>query len=108
MIIPLQPSIDFLEHYKFEFLLNNSIMNKNSQVIPVGTEIAITETGNKTTHILFDVNRDLIKSPEDLIMTMPVSILSKEESVDACRCPKCARVRKLCESGVCLECHLEL
>jgi hypothetical protein len=83
-------------------------MNKNSQVIPVGTEIAITETGNKTTHILFDVNRDLIKSPEDLIMTMPVSILSKEESVDACRCPKCARVRKLCESGVCLECHLEL
>jgi hypothetical protein len=33
MIIPLQPSIDFLEHYKFEFLLNNSIMNKNSQIL---------------------------------------------------------------------------
>ena len=41
-------------------------MNKNSQVIRVGTEIAVTEKVKQTTHILFDVNRDIIKTYDDL------------------------------------------
>lgn len=84
----------------------SSIMNKNSQVIRVGTEIAVTESGNKTTHILFDVNRDIIKTYDDLVMTMPFTLLTKEESKGACRCPKCARVRIPSSGQVCLECDL--
>jgi len=33
MIIPLKPNIDFLEHYKFKLLLNNTIMNEDSVII---------------------------------------------------------------------------
>ena len=84
----------------------SSIMNKNSQVIPVGTQVAITEQGNKTTHILFDIDRKLIRNKDDLIRTMPISLLTKEESVDAGRCLECARVRILEKNAKCLQCNL--
>ena len=83
----------------------SSIMNKNSQVISIGTEVAVTESGNKTTHILFDVNRDIIKTYDDLVMTMPFTLLSKQESKRAFRCPSCARVR-IFVGDECLECQL--
>jgi len=85
----------------------SSIMNKNCQVIPVGTEVTITETGNKTLHTLFDINRDLITTKEELIMSMPVGILTKKESDGVARCHQCARTRILMDSGLCLECHKE-
>ena len=70
----------------------SSIMNKNSQVIAVGTEIAVTEQGNKTTHILFDVDRKLIRNRDEMVKSMPVSLLTKEESKDAKRCLSCVRI----------------
>ena len=83
----------------------SSIMNKNCQVIPVGTEVTTTETGNKTLHTLFDIDRELITTNEELIMTMPVGILTKAESKDVGRCHQCARLRILLVNGLCLQCH---
>lgn len=83
----------------------SSIMNKNSQVIPVGTEITVTETGNKTLHTLFDIDRVLITNKEELIMTMPVGILSKKESQNVGRCHTCARQRILLPNDKCLQCE---
>ncbi len=83
----------------------SSIMNKNSQVIPVGTEVTVTETGNKTLHTLFDIDRELITNDEELVMTMPVGILSKNESKNVGRCHTCARQRILLPNDKCLQCE---
>jgi len=83
----------------------SSMLNKNSQVIPVGTAIAFTESGNKTTHTLFDVNREVIHTYQDLVMTMPVALLTVDEAKQTNRCPTCARVRILAINGLCLECR---
>lgn len=85
----------------------SSMLNKNSQVIPVGSATAYTESGNKTTHTLFDVNREVIHTYEDLVKTMPVALLTSDEAKDAKRCPRCARVRILGVNGLCLECDHE-
>lgn len=83
----------------------SSIMNKNCQVIPVGTEVTITETGNKTLHTLFDIDRVLITNDEELVMTMPIGILTKKESKNVGRCLQCARQRILLPNGLCLQCE---
>jgi len=83
----------------------SSIMNKNSQVVPVGTEVTVTETGNKTLHTLFDIDRELITNDEELVMTMPVGILSKNESKNVGRCHTCARQRILLPNAKCLQCE---
>ena len=83
----------------------SSIMNKNCQGIPVGTEVTITETGNKTLHTLFDIDRVLITNDEELVMTMPIGILTKKESKNVGRCLQCARQRILLPNGLCLQCE---
>jgi len=85
----------------------SSIMNKNSQVIPVGFEIAVTESGNKASHVLFDINREMIKNGKELIMTMPIAILLEKERKGIGRCPLCARMRILTSNEVCLMCEKE-
>jgi len=86
----------------------SSIMNKNSQVIPVGKTRAETETGDKALHTLFDINREYIRSHSDLVMTMPITILKKGEKTNIGRCPICARKRILTGNDICLMCEREL
>jgi len=83
----------------------SSIMNKNSQVVNVGFEIAMTESGNKASHVLFDIDRDMIKTHRELIMTMPISILHASELRGVGRCPLCARKRILTSNKICLMCQ---
>lgn len=86
----------------------SSIMNKNSQVISVGKTRAITETGDKALHTLFDIDRESIRTHSDLIMTMPITILKPEEQENVGRCPICARERILTNNAICLMCEREL
>lgn len=88
----------------------SSIMQKNCQIIKVGKTDVHTQSGGVTKHILFDVDREMIKNYEELLLTMPIGITTKQEQKEfgTMRCVECARER-LCVSDstvkTCWECH---
>ena len=82
----------------------SSLLHKSCQVVEVGKVVVETESGNRATHTLFDINRDIIKSERELVMSMPDKLLTAEESHDVIRCLECARKRKDYLDGRCLFC----
>ena len=88
----------------------SSIMQKNCQIVKVGKTVVHTQTGSSTKHALFDVDRVLIDSYQDLVLTMPIGIVTKDEleAFGKMRCHTCARERlrpPFDSGGKCFQCH---
>lgn len=86
-----------------------SIMQKSSQAIVIETELNRTQTGNKTTIDVFDINRDKIRTYDDLVKSMPIGLLNKKEIQPMIRCNECLRNRLPhdIENQLCVECRID-
>lgn len=82
----------------------SSILAKNVQLRIVGSEVVERADGIKTKHSIFDINRDIIQSEDDIIYTRPPSCMTALEKKSVERC-SCGRYRIIPEgSDVCLHC----
>lgn len=83
----------------------SALLCKNPQVISVGLEKVESIYGNKTTHMLFDIDRFLIREESDILFTLPYNIMTPAQKEQATKCPTCGRRRILLPSETsCLCC----
>ena len=83
----------------------SSILCKNSQIISVGTQFVENAIGIKTQHLVYDVDRNIIREKEDIIHTRSPTVMTPKEKRMASKCPGCGRVRVLREGeDFCLSC----
>ncbi len=83
----------------------SALMSKNPQVVIVGRQKVEMTIGINTHHMLFDIDRTVIKDKGDLILTRPISVMTPKERKSAKQCPSCGRTRIMPEqSDECLSC----
>ncbi len=71
----------------------SALMSKNPQVVIVGKQKVEMTVGINTQHMLFDIDREVIKTKDDLILTRPISVMTPSERSKAKQCPVCAKTR---------------
>ncbi len=71
----------------------SALMSKNPQVVIVGKQKVEMTVGINTQHMLFDIDREVIKTKDDLILTRPISVMTPSERKKAKQCPVCAKTR---------------
>lgn len=85
-----------------------ALCSKNVQVVMVGSEKVENAVGIPQKHAVYDVNRELIKRKEDIVLTRATGTMTPKEKREAVKCSGCGRVRLLPEnSEVCLCCVRE-
>ena len=85
-----------------------ALCSKNVQVVTVGSEKVENAVGVPQKHAVYDVNRELIKCKEDIVLTRATGTMTPKEKREAVKCSGCGRVRLLPEnSEVCLWCVRE-
>ena len=81
-----------------------ALMAKNPQVISSGSTPVENAIGNQAMHLIYDINRELIQSPEDIIYTRSLTVMTPKQKKEAQKC-KCGRIRVFPpDSDVCLHC----
>ena len=84
----------------------SSLLSKNTQVIVVGTRKVETIVGTKNKYSLYDIDRDLIKSKDDLTYTRSNAVMTPTEKRNAKKCKQCGKLRvHRKDLDVCLTCH---
>jgi len=84
----------------------SSLLSKNTQVIVVGTRKVETIVGTKNKYSLYDVDRKLIKTKDDLKYTRSNAVMTPKEKREATKCKQCGKVRvHRKDLDVCLSCH---
>ena len=82
----------------------SALMSKNPQVKSVGSEQVENAVGTKASHLVYDVDRDLIRSKDDIILTRSLTVMTPQQKKQAKKC-KCGRIRVFPDkSDVCLHC----
>ena len=82
----------------------SALMSKNPQVKAVGAEQVENAVGTKASHLVYDVNRKLIKSKEDINYTRSLTVMTPQQKKKAQKC-KCGRIRVFPpDSDECLHC----
>tara|TARA_R110000822_G_scaffold27401_5_gene81841 strand:+ start:2389 stop:2796 length:408 start_codon:yes stop_codon:yes gene_type:complete len=71
----------------------SALMSKNPQVVIVGRQKVEMTVGINTHHMLFDIDRQAIKTKDDLILTRPISVMTPSERRVAVQCQGCGRTR---------------
>jgi len=86
----------------------SSLMCKNVQVVQIGREKVENVIGGETFHAVYDIDRELIRNKEDIILTRTTTVMTPNEKAKAIKCSPCGRVRVLpTDSDVCLHCIRE-
>jgi len=82
----------------------SALLSKNPQIIAVGKEEVENVVGIKAKHLIYDINRNLIQSKEDITYTRTPTIMTPPQKQSAQKC-SCGRVRVFPEGhDVCLHC----
>ena len=82
-----------------------ALCSKNVQIVMVGSEKVENAVGVPQKHAVYDVNRELIKCKEDIVLTRATGTMTPKEKREAKKCPSCGRVRLMPkDSEVCLWC----
>tara|TARA_R100000152_G_C6779345_1_gene210900 strand:+ start:2847 stop:3182 length:336 start_codon:yes stop_codon:yes gene_type:complete len=85
----------------------SALMAKNSQIVVVGKEQVENAVGAKATHLVYDINRELIQSKDDITHTRSLTVMTPSEKEKAQKC-ECGRIRVFPDnSNVCLHCIRE-
>ena len=83
----------------------SALMSKNPQCVIVGRQKVEMTNGINTHHMLFDIDREVIKTKDDLIFTRPISVMTPTEKEKAVQCSYCGRTRIMpTEEVKCLSC----
>ena len=82
----------------------SALLSKNPQIISVGSEKVENAIGIKASHLIYDIDRELIKSRDDILYTRSPTVMTPTQRKKAAQC-SCGRIRILPpESDVCLNC----
>ena len=81
-----------------------ALMSKNPQIISTGSEAVENAVGTKAMHLIYDIDRELIKTKEDITYTRSLTVMTPNEKDKSQKCV-CSRTRVFPpESNVCLHC----
>ena len=82
-----------------------ALMSKNPQIISVGKEPVENIVGVRANHLIYDIDRELIRSKEDIVCTRTPTVMTPSQKKVACRCSACGRIRVHPDGyDVCLHC----
>tara|TARA_R110002020_G_scaffold81756_1_gene202794 strand:- start:57 stop:473 length:417 start_codon:yes stop_codon:yes gene_type:complete len=82
-----------------------ALLSKNPQIVSVGKQTVENVVGVKANHLIYDINRDLIRSLDDITYTRTPTVMTPNQAKQATRCNQCGRIRiKPKLSDVCLHC----
>jgi len=81
-----------------------ALMSKNPQIVATGSEPVENAVGTKAMHLIYDIDRNLIRSKNDITFSRSLTVMTPNEKSKAQKC-KCSRTRVFPpESKVCLHC----
>jgi len=82
----------------------SALLSKNPQIVAVGSEKVENAVGLKASHLIYDINRELIKSEEDIVYSRTPTVMTPTQRRQAEQCT-CGRIRVFPpDSKVCLHC----
>jgi len=82
----------------------SALLSKNSQIIAVGSEKVENAVGVKASHLLYDVDREVILSKDDIVYTRSPTVMTPKQKRESRQCT-CGRMRIFPpESDVCIHC----
>ncbi len=82
----------------------SALLSKNPQIVAVGSEKVENAVGTKASHLLYDVDREVILSKDDIVYTRSPTVMTPKQREKAQQCT-CGRIRILPpESDICLTC----
>lgn len=70
----------------------SALLSKNPQIIAVGKEEVENIVGIKAKHLIYDINRNLIQSKDDIMLTRTPTIMTPHQKTLAQKC-HCGRHR---------------
>lgn len=82
----------------------SALLSKNPQIIAVGSEKVENAVGVKASHLLYDIDREVIRTLEDIVYTRSPTVMTPRQRAQAQQC-SCGRIRVFPpESKMCLPC----
>ena len=85
-----------------------ALLSKNPQIISVGKEPVENIVGVKASHLIYDINRDLIRDQKDINLTRTPTVMTPLQKKESTRCERCGRIRiKPKGYEICLHCVRE-
>jgi len=82
----------------------SALLSKNPQIISVGSEKVENAVGVKASHLLYDIDREVIQSRDDIVYTRSPTVMTPKQKRIAQQCT-CGRIRIFPpDSDVCLPC----
>ncbi len=70
----------------------SALLSKNSQIVAVGSEKVENAVGVKASHLLYDVDRDVIKHRDDILYTRSPTVMTPKQKDESQTCD-CGRIR---------------
>ena len=71
----------------------SALLSKNPQVVAVGDEIVENAVGIRAKHLVYDIDRHLIRSKEDIMYTRTPTVMTPTQIKESKRCDECGRIR---------------
>lgn len=82
----------------------SALLSKNPQIISVGSEKVENAVGIKASHLLYDIDREVIQSRDDIVYTRSPTVMTPKQKTTAQQCT-CGRIRIFPpDSEMCLPC----
>jgi hypothetical protein len=83
----------------------SALLCKSASVVIVGKKKVENLIGQKASHALYDVDRDVVRDESELSFLLEPSTMTPKEKAVAVKCPSCSRTRILPpEHTECLRC----
>tara|TARA_R100000234_G_scaffold69544_2_gene42646 strand:- start:1861 stop:2259 length:399 start_codon:yes stop_codon:yes gene_type:complete len=70
----------------------SALLSKNPQIIAVGSEKVENAVGIKASHLVYDIDRNLIQSREEIVYTRSPTVMTPKQKKEAIMC-ECGRIR---------------
>ena len=84
----------------------SALLCKSHSIIQLGKKKVENSLGVKTKHLIYDIDRDIVHSKDELIHIREPSTMTPKEKAKAEKCLSCGRTRiKPDGSSECLSCH---
>jgi hypothetical protein len=84
----------------------NALLCKSASIISVGKREVENIVGQKSKHLLYDVDREVVLTESDLTYVREPCTMTPKEKARASKCPGCSRTRIFPEgSEQCLTCE---
>jgi hypothetical protein len=70
----------------------SALLSKNPQIVAVGSEKVENAVGIKASHLVYDIDRNLIQKREEIVYTRSPTVMTPKQKQEAIMCG-CGRIR---------------